>query len=159
MLATTMLEAGQRAPLFSLPDADMEAVDLARFVGEKNIVLYFYPKDGSPGCTTEAVEFSDHESEFTRRNTVVIGVSTDDCLRHAEFRDANGISVDLLADTDGEVCRQYGVLQEREANGVVRHSVQRATFVIDKKGMVRHALYGVNPRGHAREVLELVKKL
>lgn len=137
----------------------MEAVDLSRLIDAQNVVLYFYPKDGSPGCTTEAVEFSDHEPEFAKRNTVVVGVSIDDCLTHAEFRDANGISVGLLADVDGDVCRQYGVLQERESNGAIRHCVQRATFVIDRKGVVRHALYGVSPRGHAREVLELVKKL
>jgi thioredoxin-dependent peroxiredoxin len=154
-----MLEAGQRAPTFSLPDADMEPVDLARYVGEKNIVLYFYPKDGSPGCTLEAVEFTDQDAEFTKRNTVIIGVSADDCLSHAEFRDANGISVELLADVDGDVCRQYGVWQERQANGATRYGVQRATFIIDKNGVVRHALYGVNPRGHARQVLELVKQL
>ena len=158
MLAT-MVEAGQRAPVFALPDADMESVDLASFVGEKNIVLYFYPKDGSPGCTVEAIEFTEQEREFERRNTVIVGVSADDCLSHAEFRDEHGISISLLADVDGEACQQYGVWLQREAHGSIRHTVQRATFIIDKKGVVRHALYGVNPRGHARQVLELVKML
>jgi peroxiredoxin Q/BCP len=155
----TMLEAGQPAPTFSLLDADMETVELDSFIGRKNVVLYFYPKDFGPGCTAEAIEFSDHADEFGKHDAVVIGVSADDCLRHAEFRDEHGIAIDLLADVDGEVCRQYGVWQEREANGQVRHCVQRATFVIDRKGVVRHALYGVNPRGHAREVLGLVKAL
>lgn len=159
MLVTSMLEAGQRAPIFSLPDADMESVDLAQFLGRKTIVLYFYPKDGSPGCTLEAVDFTEMEADFARLGAVVIGVSADDCLTHAEFRDANGISIELLADPEGEVCRQYGVWQERESNGMRRGSVLRATFVIDKQGVVRHALYGVNPRGHVREVLELVKEL
>ena len=158
MLAT-MVESGQQAPLFTLPDADMESVELARLVGEKNIVLYFYPKDGSPGCTVEAIEFTEFEREFSTRNTVVLGVSADDCLSHGEFRDQHGISVALLADVDGEVCQQYGVWIERATHGSIRHTVQRSTFVIDKRGIVRHALYGVSPRGHAREVLELVKKL
>ena len=154
-----MLQSGQPAPLFSLPDADMESVALARFRGKKNVVLYFYPKDGTPSCTLQATDFSDHEDEFTRCDCVVLGVSQDDCLMHAEFRDENGVSIRLLADTEGEVCRKYGVLQQKEMNGERRNCVMRATFVIDKKGVVRHALYGVNPRGHALEVLDLVKSI
>ena len=152
-----MLQAGQHAPTFSLPDADMQTVDLAKLRGKKNIVLYFYPKDGTPGCTIQATEFSDHEEEFARYDCVIMGVSPDDCLAHAEFRDTNGVSIRLLADTDGEVCRKYGVLEERELNGQRRRSIVRSTFVIDKKGVVRHAFYDVNPRGHANEVLSLVK--
>jgi len=152
-----MLQAGQHAPTFSLPDADMRTVDVAKLRGKKNIVLYFYPKDGTPGCTIQATEFSDHEDEFARFDCVVLGVSPDDCLAHAEFRDTNGVSIRLLADTDGEVCRKYGVLEERELNGQRRRSIVRSTFVIDKKGVVRHAFYDVNPRGHANEVLSLVK--
>jgi peroxiredoxin Q/BCP len=154
-----MLQAGQHAPTFSLPDADMQIVDVAKLRGKKNIVLYFYPKDGTPGCTMQATEFSDHEDEFARHDCVIMGVSPDDCLAHAEFRDANGVSIRLLADTEGEVCRKYGVLEDKESNGQRRRSVVRSTFVIDKKGMVRHAFYNVNPRGHASEVLDLVKAL
>jgi peroxiredoxin Q/BCP len=153
------LHAGQPAPLFSLPDADMETVELAGFLGKKNIVLYFYPKDGTPGCTLEATDFSDHEEEFARHDCVVMGVSPDDCLRHADFRDQNGVSIRLLADTEGEVSRKYGVVHEKESNGARKSCITRSTFVIDKKGMVQHALYGVNPRGHAAEVLSLIKRL
>jgi thioredoxin-dependent peroxiredoxin len=159
MLATMMLEVGQQAPTFSLPDADMETVDLARLIGTKNIVLYFYPKDGGPGCTQEAIEFSDFEGDFAKRNTVIFGISTDDCLRHAEFRDEHGIAVNLLADVEGEACQLYGVLNERESHGEIRRSAQRATFVIGCDGLVRHAMYGVSPRGHAREVLDLIDEL
>lgn len=154
-----MIELGQPAPVFSLPDADMESVDLGKFRGKKNVVLFFYPRDGTPSCTLQATEFSDHEDDFARYDCVVIGVSPDDCLCHAKFRDDNGVSIRLLADTESEVCRKYGVLQDGESNGVHKSSVVRATFVIDKKGTVRHALYGVNPRGHAHDVLELVKSL
>ena len=154
-----MLQAGHHAPRFALPDADMQTVDVGKLRGKKNVVLYFYPKDGTPGCTIQATEFSDHEDEFSRYDCVVLGVSPDDCLAHAEFRDSNGVSIRLLADTEGEVCRKYGVIEEKETNGQRRQSIVRSTFVIDKKGIVRHAYYNVNPRGHAVEVLELVKSL
>jgi len=154
-----VLQAGQPAPLFSLPDADMESVELAGFLGKKNVVLYFYPKDGTPGCTLEATDFSDHEDEFSRHDCVVIGVSPDDCLRHADFRDQNGVSIRLLADTESEVCRKYGVVYEKETNGARKSCITRSTFIIDKNGTVRHVFYGVNPRGHAVEVLRLVKTL
>jgi peroxiredoxin Q/BCP len=154
-----LLKTGQPAPLFSLPDADMETVELAQFLGKVNVVLYFYPKDGSPGCTLQATDFSDHEEEFTQQDCVVLGVSTDDCLRHADFRDQNGVSIRLLADTEAEVCRKYGVAHEKESNGSVKVCITRSTFIIDRQGMVRHVFFGVNPRGHAAEVLELVKSL
>jgi peroxiredoxin Q/BCP len=154
-----LLQPGVQAPGFHLPDADMEMVSLARFKGKRNLVLYFYPKDDTPGCTLEAIDFSELEDEFGRLDTVVLGVSLDDCLSHGSFRDKHGLSVRLLADLDSEVCRKYGVLQERELNGTRKHCVSRSTFVIDKKGVIRHALYGVNARGHAHEVLELVRKM
>src|SRR6266853_1024256 len=109
------LQAGQPAPLFSLPDADMETVELGQFRGKKHVVLYFYPKDGTPNCTLEA--------------------------------------------TDSEVCRKYGVVHEKEANGSRKSCITRSTFVIDKQGTVRHVFYGVNPRGHAARVLDLVRSL
>jgi peroxiredoxin Q/BCP len=153
------LRTGQAAPLFSLPDADMETVDLGQFRGKKHVVLYFYPKDGTPNCTLEATDFSDHEDEFSRHNCVVIGVSPDDCLSHAGFRDQNGVSIRLLADTEVEVCRKYGVVHEKEANGYKKHCITRSTFIIDKKGTVRHVFYGVNPRGHVAQMLNLVRSL
>ena len=156
---TKALQLGQPAPVFSLADADMESVDLLAFKGKKNVVLYFYPRDGTPGCTLQAIEFSDHEEEFARHDCVVLGVSPDDCISHAEFRDKHGLSVCLLADPEGEVCAQYGVREVKECDGVKKTGIVRATFVIDKKGLLRHALYGVNPRGHAMEVLQLIRKI
>ena len=155
------LQAGAPAPLFSLPDADMEPVKLSRFRGRKNVALFFYPRDGTPSCTLQATDFSDHEADFARHDCVVIGVSPDDCLCHAEFRDQHGVSICLLADTDCEVSHQYGVCQRRDTaqQGNGRAGFVRSTFIIDKKGCVRHALYGVNPRGHALEVLALVRSL
>jgi len=154
-----MIHTGQTAPAFSLHDADMQPVNLSSFRGKKRVVLFFYPRDGTPGCTLEACDFSDHEDQFVRHDCVILGISRDDCLTHAEFRDRNGLSISLLADPEGEVCRRYGVLQERETEGVRRECVLRSTFVIDKKGVVRHAAYGVNPRRHAAEIFDVVRAL
>ena len=154
-----MLQEGEAAPGFDLPDSDMEMVSLSGFQPAKNVVLYFYPKDDTPGCTLEAIEFSELEDEFSSLHTVVLGVSLDDCMSHGSFRDKHGLSVQLLADTEGEVCRKYGVLSEKEVDGKRRTGILRSTFIIDRGGVLRHALYGVNPRGHAQEVLKLVKRL
>jgi thioredoxin-dependent peroxiredoxin len=154
-----MLQPGQLAPTFSLPDADMENFDLASLRGKQHAVIFFYPKDGTPYCTREAIEFSDHETEFNRLDCVIVGVSRDDCLAHAEFSDKNGLSVRLLSDVDGKVGHQYGVYQYREQDGHKKLTVLRSTFVIDKQGIIRHALYEVPPKGHAAEVFQLVKQL
>ena len=154
-----MLKTGQAAPTFVLPDADMEYVDLAQYVGKQNLILFFYPKDDTPHCTLEATDFSDHEDEFQRQDCTIMGISRDDCLRHAEFRAKHGISVRLLSDTEGTVCKQYGVWQMKEVDGVKRHGILRSTFIIDKHGVLRHVLYGVNAKGHAMDVLRAVKEL
>lgn len=153
-----MLKAGAQAPDFSNPDADMETIELSQFRG-KTLVLYFYVRDDTPGCTTEAVEFTDLEKKFAKLNAEVVGVSRDDCIKHSEFRDKHGISIRLLADKEQTTCEAYGVLQDKEVDGVMRKSVVRSTFIIDKQGIIRHALYGVSSRGHAEEVLQLVKEL
>lgn len=150
-----MLQVGQPAPGFSLPDSDMEMVKLSSYKG-KNVALYFYPKDDTPGCTIEAIDFSDHEDEFARMDTVVLGISRDDCISHAAFRDKHGLAVRLLSDTEGVACAKYGVWQEKEKDGVKKMGIVRSTFIIDRHGILRYALYGVNPRGHAAEVINLI---
>ena len=154
-----MPQSGRKAPDFALPDADMEMFSLSSLLGKKNVVLFFYPKDDTPGCTTEATEFSDHESDFDRCDCVVLGLSRDDCIRHAAFRDKHGIGIRLLSDPDGDVCSLYGVLQEKEVDGVMRLGIARTTFVIDKRGVVRQVFAPVTPRGHALEVLAFVRSL
>jgi peroxiredoxin len=89
----------------------------------------------------------------------VLGVSRDDCLTHADFRDRHGVTIALLSDTEGEVCRKYGVLQQKEDEAGRRECLVRSTFIVDKKGVLRHVAYGVNPRGHAAEVFDLIKRL
>ncbi len=154
-----MLKAGQAAPMFVLPDADMELIDIASFLGRSRLILFFYPRDGAPCCTLQATDFSDHEEEFARHDCRIFGISRDDCLRHAEFRDEHGISVSLLADEDGVVCEQYGVWQARIVDGVEKFGIVRSTFLIDKQGVLRHAQYGVHAKGHALEMLRLAKEI
>ena len=134
-------------------------MDLSSYRGKKNVVLYFYPRDGTPGCTIQAIGFSDREDEFKRLDTVVFGVSSDDVLSHQAFRDEHGLTVQLLADTEKEVCRLYDVIQEKVVDGHPKSFLMRSTFVIDKKGVVRHILQDVNPRAHVNEVLKIIKAL
>ena len=154
-----MLKAGDTAPIIEMPDADMNPIHTNELIGKKNLILYFYPKDDTPGCTLEAQEFSDLIEEFEAADTVVYGVSKDNCVSHAEFRDKYGLTVNLIADVDGEACRAYGVWQERERNGEKVMGLVRSTFIIDKQGIVRHAFYNVKPKGHAAQMLELVRAL
>lgn len=154
---TSALNVGDPAPDFELPDADMNMVSLDQFRDQKTVVLYFYPKDDTPGCTMEAIDFSELEEDFSRAGAVVLGVSMDDCVSHGAFRDKHGLSVQLLSDEDGEACRRYGVLHDREIDGKHKICILRSTFVIDRKGVLRQAVYGVNPRGHAAEMLDIVK--
>mgnify|MGYP003701969057 CR=1 FL=1 len=154
-----MLQPGDAAPLFSLPDADMDRVHLEQFQGKKNLVLYFYPKDDTPGCTLEALEFTDLQPDFEALDTEVLGISKDSCVSHGSFRDKHGINVRLLADTEGEACEPYGVWREKVAHGETRMGILRSTFIIDKECVVRHALYDIKPKGHAAEILELVRGL
>lgn len=154
-----MLREGDLAPLFKLPDADMEEFDLASERNQHHVVLYFYLRDRTPGCTQMAADFSDHESDFLRRDCIVVGVSPDDCLTHADFRDDEGLSVRLLSDADNVVSRLYHVWHEREVGGQRRNAIRRSTFIIDKQGVIRHALFDVTPRGHAHAVLQLIRNL
>jgi peroxiredoxin Q/BCP/two-component system osmolarity sensor histidine kinase EnvZ len=154
-----MLKPGDEAPAFELPDADMHIVSSERLRGQYHLVLYFYPKDDTTGCTIEAVELSDLMEEFAVLDTQVLGISRDTCVSHAAFRDKHGLSVILLADTDGEVCSAYNVWREKEKNGEKRMGILRSTFIVDKSGVLRHAIYDVKPKGHAAQVIELVRAL
>lgn len=153
-----MLKEGDNAPDFSSKDQNGKAVSMADFKG-KRVVLYFYPKDDTPACTMEAINFGDLESEFARYQTVVYGISRDDCICHAAFRDKHGLTVQLLSDDDGNVCQSYDVLEEREKDGVKKLCVHRCTVVIDRQGVVRHIMRNINPKAHAKEVLTLMKDL
>ena len=154
-----MLEKNQPAPAFSVPNQDNKTINLSDFNGNKNVILYFYPKDDTPGCTIEANQFTALASEFAALDTVVLGVSKDSCASHQAFIDKFGLQVDLLADTDGGLCEAYGVWQEKEKNGVKKMGIVRSTFLIDKTGVLQEVVYGVTADGHAEEMLARVKQL
>jgi peroxiredoxin len=154
-----MLTTNQAAPAFSAPNQHNRLVSLSDFKGRKHVVLYFYPKDDTPGCTVEANQFTALASEFAKHDAVVIGVSKDSCASHQAFIDKYGLRLDLLADTSGELCARYGVWQEKEKGGVKKTGIVRSTFIIDKDGMLREAMYGVTADGHAPDVLARVRAL
>ena len=154
-----MLQTKQAAPAFSLPDQAGNTVSLSDFNGRRNLVLYFYPKDDTPGCTIEANQFTALADEFATADTVVLGVSRDDCASHQAFADKFGLKVDLIADTEGTLCEAYGVWQAKEKAGVTKMGIVRSTFVIDKQGVLQEAIYGVTPDGHAQAMLERVRAL
>jgi len=156
---STLLEANQDAPFFRAKNQDDQLVSLNDFSGEKNLVLYFYPKDDTPGCTIEANQFTALAAEFAAANTIVLGVSKDDCDSHKAFISKYSLSVQLLADTSGELCENYRVWQEVEKDGVKKWKIVRSTFVINKDGILVAAEYGVNPEGHAQAVLDLINNL
>ena len=154
-----MLVKNQTAPAFSSPNQDSKIVNLSDFAGDKNVILYFYPKDDTPGCTIEANQFTELARDFAEFDTAIIGVSKDSCESHQNFIDKYGLKVDLLADTDGKLCNDYGVWQEREKGGVKKMGIVRSTFLINKQGVLEEVIYGVNADGHAREMLEKIKHL
>ncbi|MEZ5543080.1 MAG: peroxiredoxin [Pseudomonadota bacterium] len=153
-----MLATGDMAPAFELPDADMQLRSLAEFAGTW-VVLYFYPRDDTPGCTIQANEFTDLLDEYSAAGIQILGVSADDCFSHQAFRQKYGLKIILLADTEQEVCTQYGVIQEKEKDGVRRTGIVRSTFVIAPNGRLAHVEYGVTPRDHARRTLALISDL
>ncbi|BCX81939.1 thioredoxin-dependent peroxiredoxin [Methylomarinovum caldicuralii] len=153
------LQVNQPAPDFTVPNQNGEPVSLADFRGKKTVVLYFYPKDDTPGCTIEANEFTQLADEFANHDAVVLGVSKDPCDMHRAFIAKYGLKVDLLADTDGTLCEKYGVWREKVKEGVRKMAILRSTFIIDKNGNLAYVEYGVNPEGHAQAMLEKVKEL
>jgi len=154
-----MLKKNQTAPDFSSPNQHNQLVSLAGFKGKKHVVLYFYPKDDTPGCTIEANQFTALASAFAALDAVVIGVSKDSCASHQAFIDKYGLKFDLLADTSGALCERYGVWQEKEKDGVKKMGIARSTFLVDKAGILQAALYGVSAEGHAQDMLDKVRQL
>jgi len=154
-----MLNKNQTAPAFSSKNQDNQLLELSSFKGIKNVVLYFYPKDDTPGCTIEANDFTKLANEFAALDTVVIGVSKDSCASHTDFIKKYSLNLELLADESGELCESYGVWQEKEKNGVKKMAILRSTFLITKDGVLAEAMYGVSHEGHAQAILEKIQQL
>jgi len=154
-----MLEVNQTAPAFSAINQDGETITLDQLRGKNNVVLYFYPKDDTPGCTIEANEFTALIDDFAAADAVVLGVSKDSCAKHQKFIAKHGLKVELLADTDGKLCELYGVWGERKFMGRTYMGIGRSTFVIDKQGKLVEVNYKVKAKGHAQAILEIVRSL
>jgi peroxiredoxin Q/BCP len=148
-----MIEEGKLAPDFELPTDSGETVKLSELRG-KPVVLYFYPKDDTPGCTTQACGIRDAYGEFERAGAVVLGVSPDSEKSHVKFKDKYELPFTLLADTDHTVAEQYGVWGEKSFAGKKYMGVNRSTFVIDADGNVKRVMHDVKPANHADDVLE-----
>ena len=148
-----MLEVGTKAPEFTLPDKDGNPVSLTDFAGKK-VVLYFYPKDNTPGCTRQACAFAGAYEEFEKINAVVIGVSKDSAASHQKFAEKHGLPFILLSDPELTAIQAYGVWQEKKLYGKVSMGVVRSTFVINENGMIEKAMPKVKPDTNATEILE-----
>ncbi len=153
-----MIEEGKKAPAFSLKSQDGKTVKLADFAG-KPVVLYFYPKDNTPGCTTEACDFRDQHSKLEKAGAVVLGVSPDKETTHAKFAGKFGLPFTLLADTEHEVSEKYGAWGEKSLYGRKFMGIIRSTFLIGGDGKVARVWPKVKVNGHVDEVLEAVKSL
>lgn len=149
---------GQPAPSFTLPRDGGTNVTLADYAGQI-VVLYFYPKDDTPGCTTEAIDFSAEAEAFAKAGAVVLGVSRDTVKKHEKFRDKHGLKVALLTDEDGAVCEAYGVWVEKSMYGRSYMGIERTTFLIGRDGKIARVWDKVKIKDHAAEVLAAVSGL
>jgi thioredoxin-dependent peroxiredoxin len=157
MVTTSLLPViGKPAPDFTLPSTTGEPVSLKQYKGKKTVILYFYPKDETPGCTKEACEFRDHLAEIERHDAVVLGVSMDSLESHQKFRDKHHLPFTLLSDEDGAVSKLYGVYKQKNVYGKKSLGIERTTFVIDKTGRIATSYPKVKVEGHLEEILSFI---
>ena len=159
MAEITIPEVGKRAPAFHLPAHPEGRIRLSQFKGEKNVVVYFYPKDDTPGCTTEACGFRDDLQAFEAADTVILGISPDSVASHEKFAKKYDLTFPLLADEDHKICEKYGVWVEKNMYGRKYMGVHRATFLIDKQGKIAAAWPKVKVKGHVEAVAAAVAEL
>jgi len=152
-----MLKEGSKAPAFTLPNQDGKKVSLKDFLGKK-VVLYFYPKDMTSGCTKEACDFRDHIKLFNNKDVVVLGVSPDSVQSHKKFQEKYNLPFDLLSDESKKVLEKYGVWKEKSMYGRKYFGVERTTFIIDEKGKIKKIFPRVKVNGHIKEVLEALEE-
>lgn len=150
-----MLEKGTKAPDFTLYDKNGNKISLSSFLGKK-VVIYFYPKDNTPGCTRQACAFAAAYNEFKSRNIEVIGISKDSVSSHIKFAEKFNLPFYLLSDPELEVIKAYGVWQEKKNYGKISMGVVRTTYIVDEKGYVEHVMPKVKPDTNAEEILALI---
>ena len=151
-----LLQAGDEAPAFALPGLDGERLTLETYRG-RGLILYFYPKDNTAGCTLEARGFRDHLADFESLGYAIAGVSRDSVKSHCGFRDRQQLNFELLSDKDEAACTAYGVMKEKMMYGKLCRGIERSTFVISPEGTILHALYGVKAKTHVDELLALLR--
>ena len=154
----TTVAIGKKVKNFKLPATGDKNISLADLKG-KNVVIYFYPKDSTPGCTREGQDFRDNIRKFRARNTVILGVSRDSLKSHENFKEKQSFNFDLLSDADEMLCTQFDVIKEKNMYGKKVMGIERSTFLIDEKGVLRNEWRKVKADGHVEEVLEAVKSL
>ena len=155
---TKILEVGQKAPNFSIPDQNGKTIELENLLG-KWTVVYFYPRDDTPGCTVEAKEFTEISSKFEEHGCSIYGVSPDTEAKHCKFIEKHGLEVELLADTEITMLADYGVWQEKQMYGKTYMGVVRTTYLVDPDGNIAEAWTKVKAKGHAEAVLERLVEL
>ena len=148
----------KKVPAFKLPATGGQTISLTGLKG-KNVVLYFYPKDSTPGCTREGQDFRDNYRKFRARNTVILGVSRDTLKSHEKFKAAQEFPFELIADEDETLCNIFAVVKMKNMYGKKVRGIERSTFLLDDKGILRQAWRKVNVDGHVDEVLDAVKNL
>ncbi len=158
MAPSNLLKVGTKAPTFKLEDQDGNEVNLKSFQGEKNVVLYFYPKALTPGCTTQACSIRDTEKSFEKLDTVVLGVSPDSVDLIKKFETKHDLNFPLLSDVGHKVAEKYGVWGEKSMFGKLIQGLHRVTFIIDKEGTIQHVMPKVNTKTHHEDVLTFIKQ-
>jgi peroxiredoxin Q/BCP len=149
---------GKKVPAFKLPATGEQTLKLSDFK-DSNLVIYFYPKDSTPGCTLEGQDFRDNHAKFRRANTYILGVSRDSIKSHENFKAKQKFPFDLLSDADEELCKIFDVIKMKNMYGKKVRGIERSTFLIDKAGKLRQEWRGVKVKGHVEEVLQTVKDL
>ena len=151
------IEIGQMAPLFSLTSDEGAEISLSELKG-KYVILYFYPKDDTPGCTIEAQDFSKKVAEFEKLEAIILGISKDSVASHCKFIEKYKLAISLLADENSEVCKSYEVIKEKSMFGKKYFGIDRSTFLIDKMGRIIDSWSAVKVKGHVDEVLKNLEK-
>jgi peroxiredoxin Q/BCP len=157
VLEEIMLEVGSKAPQFTLQSQEGQKVSLKDFLGKK-VVLYFYPKDDTPGCTKEACSFTDNYSKMKKQGAVVLGISADSVESHKKFQKKYNLSIDLLSDPNKEVINKYGVWKEKNMYGKKSMGIERTTFLIDEQGKIAKIFPRVKVEGHTEAILQELGK-
>lgn len=147
------IEIGDPAPNFTLPTDEGTSLTLSDLLGKK-VIIYFYPKDATPGCTKEACSFRDEKPKFDKKDTIVLGISKDSPKSHTQFKQKEQLNFTLLSDETGEVCEKYGVWKEKSMYGRTYFGIERSTFIIDEQGKIASIWRKVSVPGHVEEVLK-----